>query len=453
MKIFFVGDTSNRTNWGCRATTRALRSMVSQYGEITYTLDLTSLIRFTGSQYRGMLKEPPDLGKHTITNSSYVNPSSRFQYINNKLANKLARFINKSNPKSLNKITTPITLDTLVPRTFDQFEEFADKWINDPWLPYIIEGIQNTDVIVINGEGSFRNNNYTGRFKLFISYLAKKYFGTRCIIVNHTSDVSHPGIDQMAEAVYPLLDDAVFREHFSLEKTGYMRKDQPYTFAADAVFTYQPVKGDAWKKIVSREDYFSIYPNSAHSFDPYKPYICVGGSAAHQDERRKEFDPVKSFIKLCKRLQQIAPVVLTGAEFIDEDFLVKVAQEIKVPYLGTTTPTYQAIDVLANASLYIGGRWHPSIMALTGGTPIISLSANTKYKSQGILRLVDLEQPNFDFFEVENNIEDIVELAQSYLEKEDDLRSHLLCKATELKKSAPDNVRFLKQMYGSNKFS
>ena len=38
-KILFSGDTSNRTNWGCRATTSGLRSILSRSFDIVHTID------------------------------------------------------------------------------------------------------------------------------------------------------------------------------------------------------------------------------------------------------------------------------------------------------------------------------------------------------------------------------------------------------------------------------
>jgi len=43
MKVFFAGDTFNRRNLGCRATTLALKSMILGCSEIYYSLDFKDL--------------------------------------------------------------------------------------------------------------------------------------------------------------------------------------------------------------------------------------------------------------------------------------------------------------------------------------------------------------------------------------------------------------------------
>jgi hypothetical protein len=41
--VFLVGDTSSRWNWGCRATTAALSSLIEEYATLAWRLDTTRL--------------------------------------------------------------------------------------------------------------------------------------------------------------------------------------------------------------------------------------------------------------------------------------------------------------------------------------------------------------------------------------------------------------------------
>lgn len=46
----------------------------------------------------------------------------------------------------------------------------------------------------------------------------------------------------------------------------------------------------------------------------------------------------------------------------------KVQAALSLPLLGIHLPVRQAIDIIANAVVHVGGRWHPGIFAATGGT-------------------------------------------------------------------------------------
>ncbi|MGD1921143.1 MAG: hypothetical protein ACFCAD_21035 [Pleurocapsa sp.] len=49
-KVYFVNDTSDCSNWGCRATTKAFKKMILESGyEISDTLYLSSMQ--TGDKY------------------------------------------------------------------------------------------------------------------------------------------------------------------------------------------------------------------------------------------------------------------------------------------------------------------------------------------------------------------------------------------------------------------
>ncbi|AFY47777.1 hypothetical protein Nos7524_1918 [Nostoc sp. PCC 7524] len=417
-KVFLAGDTANRLNWGCRATTLALKSMIMDTSDISYSLDFSKLAK-------------------SLNTINTTNNHSFSRRVLNKISNKVYNF-------------TGITVEkrqklNIHPTNIEEFDFFADQFQKRAFLPSIYDQIDNSDVVVINGEGGFLKSEKTfpALMSLFIGYVAKRCLKKPCIIINHTADIRHPEIKAIAQYVYPLFDDVAVREPFSFRAIKDLRKNKPVILAADAVFKYKPITNNSWAEVVSRPHYFSFYPFSVQNLDVSKPYICLGGSAALHPMRRKDHKPFPAFLKLCKALNDIYPVVLVAACAGDEDFMREVSKELNLPVLGTSMPTYQAVDVLGNAALYVGGRWHSCIKALTGGTPIVVFSSNTNYKSEGIVELMKLDHNPFDSYHIGEFVEDIVEQSEDYLKQGSSLRERLLRRVQELSDSADKNVRFL----------
>lgn len=430
-KVYFVNDTSDAPNWGCRATTNALKKMVVKSGyEISHTLYLSSMQ--TEVQYIPNKKLRLVESYSNSIAQSIPRGRSAIQYLNH-------RFIQSSwNTISGKK--------DIVPTCFAEFEPFAQQVFAGEIFRTESLCLKECDLVVINGEGSIYDQQRKGRMMLFIAYLAKKYFNKPCILVNHTADVHDPIMFEMASYVYPLLDDVIFREPLSSEACSDFLKKENSLLAADAAFTYRPISDSSWLSVVGREGYFSIWPDSAVGFDPKKPYICVGGSSIYLRPDRPSYDSVPGFIKLCKRLQeQIAPVVLTAPCQTDEKIFRPIAKELNLPLIALSTPTQQAVDILGNASVYISGRWHPSILALTGGTPIVTLTANT-YKTQALIEQIELNAPTFNALKLHEEIEGIVKLTHFYIKEGNGLRERIRQRSAKLSELAWENVRYLKNL-------
>lgn len=427
MKIYFVCDTSDNSNWGCRATTNALRKMIEKCGaEISHTLYLKRMSTMDGYVQRRsrtigyaisfaiqLAHKRPDIPFHATLN-----------------------FIEQI----WNKFTD---IGDTVPKYFFEFEPFAKKVLAGNILKPERQALEGCDLVVINGEGGIYDRQRKGRMMLFIAYLAKQYFRKPCILINHTADIHDPVMAEMAAHVYPLLDDVIFREPFSANACSSFLMGKINIMGADAAFTYRPLTDPVWAPIAAREGYFSIWPDSSVGFDPRKPYVCVGGSSIYLRPDRPAYDPVPGFINLCRMLQeQVAPVVLTAPCYTDERIFRPIAQKLNLPLIALSTPTQQAVDILGNARAYVSGRWHPSIFALTGGTPIVTLTANT-YKTQALVKQIGLDAPTFDALKLREEAEQIIELTCSYVEQGNSLREKLRQRAEELSKLAWENVRYL----------
>ena len=112
--------------------------------------------------------------------------------------------------------------------------------------------------------------------------------------------------------------------------------------------------------------------------------------------------------------------------------------------IGVTTPIQQAVDILGNADAYIGGRWHPSIFALRGGTPLVALSSQT-FKMRALAGMTGSPSATFDALDLGREVHAIGRQLSLFLEEGGDLRSRLRAWAGEMAENSWDNVAFLRR--------
>lgn len=315
----------------------------------------------------------------------------------------------------------------IAPSEWAAFDECAARVMAGEWFPWIYQALNDCDAVLINGEGCIFDCTRQSRMIYFIAYLAKRYLGKCTAIVNHSIVMNDPVLVEIAANVYPCLDDIVYREPDSATACPGIRGH----VGADAAYIYAPQPLAEWSG-----------PHLGH-FDPERPYVCVGGGSVFFRGVRPDHDPIPDFIRLCERFrQQMGQVVLTASSHKDLHLMTPVSRELGLPLIGTDDALQATIDVLGHATAYIGARWHPSIFAHRGGTPVITWTEHTP-KMTAFLRQAELPLTTFDPFRIEAQLDDILRLANTYLEEGDALRKRLRTGAQRLEHRARDNVRIL----------
>lgn len=422
VRVFFVNDTSLNNNWGCRATSFTLKQMIrAAGGELSGTLALTDLAHPNWQM------------------------SQRYQQVSTTISQltKRSSFTRKASSAIMNRLITG--LKDVAPRSWSEFEGAASLVLEGKIMPQLKEALANCDVVLINGEGGILQNQRESRMMFFVAYLAKKYFDKAVAMVSHTAELSHPVLNEIATQVYPLLDDVVFRDALSQEACKVMVEGR---FAADVTFAYEPAGSEAWAPLAKRAGYFNHWPEQHSSFDASHPFICIGGSSMFSARHKQTYNPQEAIKQLCLKLADSAQVVITASARPDEILFKPIADELNLPFIPLATSATQAVDLLGNASLYIGGRWHGGIFALTGGTPVVSFAAET-YKQHALMQAFDLHEP-FDTSKLELQLDAIVELSQDYLVQGDALRQRLKAKAQEFAASTSEHVRLVKDASASS---
>ena len=387
MKILFAPDTSDHPNWGCRVM---------------------------GDWYKRNLAKngfPP----------SWLAPSAWFM-----------------NPH-------PALPDL---NTLEDFRRYAAAVEAGSILADITLMLRQCDAVVLNGENFIRPGSAKGRMLLFLAYLAKQVFRKPCLLLNHTVELQEPALAEIARELYPLLDEVQFREETSAAACSSFLPPGRWRVVPDVAFAVPAAPLSEWCDLGRRDGHFSAWPDLAEGFDPGRPYVTVCASSIFAQPEHRTIDPVPAFIQLCRRLTEaVGPVLLAAPCEVDTRILRRVQAATGLPLLGNNLPVRQAIDVLGNAAVHVGGRWHLAIFAATGGTPTVAFSANS-HKVHSLMRQLGMEEPVLDVLDLEANLEAVVGRVRSYQEAGPDLRRRLLARSRELGAQVEHNLDWLKAKAG-----
>ncbi len=436
--ILFSGDTSNRTNWGCRSTTFALRKILEQHSNIEYTVD-------TANWNEHLNCVDPDFQKHSDA-VFYGNDFFSFTERGDsrkpaKRTKPLTSRLMKAFENHLIKKNRPLSH---LPQTADDFDVISNRLSSLNNSP-LVNALKRVDAVIINGEGAFIPTGYSaGRAHLMLAYLALTQFNKPTFLVNHTADLQHPQLYDLASKVYPLLSGCLVREKLSLKMVDPFFKDKNSfcNFVPDAVFSLKPSSPALWSELSKKPDYFSTYPNTTPSFNPSKPYICVGGSAEFRFNPQKNANHVSDLIKVCRGLSDLCQIVIVSIEHHEEPYLREVGRKLNLPVVGCNISVQQSIDIMANCRLYVGGRWHTAIKAALGGRPSVLLGTNSDFKTRGLIELLELNHPVFPFHNINSLSNEIVRHAKKAIE-DDELSKNIINKVKHFRETIESAYGFI----------
>lgn len=379
MKLVFAPDTSDHPNWGCRMMGLWFRNQLGRIGAAP----------------------------------TWVAPSAWF-------------------------LSPPPGLPPLA--TLSDVEGAARQVEQGKLLPDIAAILRQCDAVLFNGENHLRPRTPKGRVLLLVAFLAMRVYRKPCVLTNHTVDLSEPALAGILQSLYPLFEEVHAREETTATACSTWVAAQRLRRIPDVAYTWPAAPREAWIGLLRREGHCSAFPDSAEGFDPARPYVTVCPSSAFTLEEHRGHDPVPALIRLCRLLQeQVAPVLLVGSCVVDVQIMRKVQAATGFPLLGLHCPVRTAIDILGGAEAHIGGRWHPSIFAATGGTPTVPMGANS-HKLHSLMVQLGLEGPVFDPLDLARQVEPMVARARDLVGKGEALRSRLRSRCAELAAQVEGNL-------------
>ena len=126
-----------------------------------------------------------------------------------------------------------------------------------------------------------------------------------------------------------------------------------------------------------------------------------------------------------------------------DEFLNDVSKRTAIPIIPMETPLVAAAKILANARVYISGRYHPAIMASLGGTPCVFMSSNS-HKTLSIQELLQYEKiEEYNLVPDEEECKQIVAAAKELIQ-DSSIRNKIKERASELSVMAKELLAVIK---------
>jgi polysaccharide pyruvyl transferase WcaK-like protein len=415
MKLLYVGDNRNRLNWGCRATSIALRQLLDSRFNVEKVI------------YGNYVAFAPESGLKVKTKWD-------------KLFRKVSSAIFKTN--IISDYITNSPCDNL-----DNFLKYKDK---DENVDFIINSVLECDSIVVNAEGSFIFTSPPRRDTLFFLLIADlaKHFNKGIYFVNGM--VSNPSTNNFNLEVFEYTIAKFAESNFittrdkqSLRKLTSARADINCQYIPDALFTWLHYFYDLEKISISNGDFLIPFPEKEEYFrqvDLSTPYICVGGSSFAANDPKQA---VPRYIELVNRLKNLGINIIIVQGCIGDNFLHEVSTHTITPIVPVETPILLAATVLANSKLFVSGRYHPSIMASLGGTPCIFLGSNS-HKNTALQEILEYDSVDeFSAYPSSDECNKILKKAKLILEEAEDKRTKIKTVVSKLSQEARKVVEII----------
>ena len=318
MKALFINDSTSGANWGDRAAAFSLKAMVVE----------------AGATISGIITED-ELGQTRFGEPPQARSSSK-----DRRRAMLRSLIPPVVLAARRRVFADVDLtpdNRIIPARWEDFGPAADLVMvasDGPW-PWLRAAIRRADLVVIHGDGAMVGEGIIPRTDLFLAYLAHERLDTPVVLVNHSADFDRPELRRMAEHVYPLFADVVFRDPVSATRWGHLGGGR---FAADSAFWFSPAARDAWVPLAGRPSYFDVWPDTA-PFDPAAPYLCLGGSSLHGTAWRP-LELARSYATLVARLRAVygGQILLTCSGLQELEAFRPLARELGLPLIAPTIP-------------------------------------------------------------------------------------------------------------------
>ena len=383
MNILYVGDNRNRVNWGCRATSLALGSLLSKSSVMV--------------DFLGFGKIPVACGG--------LRPISFWKKINSIPSSKLQR--------ALREIKKFISVrDDFVELCPDaSISNFRRAHESYPVLQNIYRKLHAVDAIVINGEGSYIFTTPPRHDLMFFNFLLRlaQKMGKRTFVLNSMfSDCPRTGRNELAfEITMEVLancDAVAVRDPHSLKLLHEGGLAAKAKFYPDALFTWSDHLRD-WEKSITGDlsrfqpcgdETYAVLPD----FDFDRPYICLSGSSS---AALKQSEARPSYARLAQSLARLGRQVLITPACEGDAFLADVAKDLHLPYLPPRTPIRLCAAIVGKAEAFVSGRFHPAILASNGGTPCVFMGANS-HKMLSLQHMLEYESP-FEYRDIPSEAE------------------------------------------------
>jgi polysaccharide pyruvyl transferase WcaK-like protein len=426
MKILYVNDLRDFPNWGCRATGTALSELIEMNHVVI-----------------------DRIGKETGNNSgwhAFAEPRIRLNGV-------LPRFISDWSWRIRGVYPKISKLTALIDRFFgarhdfvkldpkNSVTEFFAVLSRVPRLQEIYDSFLKSDAVIINGEGTliFRKKmDRDAKFLLFIIELARQA-DKPCYLLNAmlsdspiSAVTSH--VKDMVGRTLNSLDTITLRDESSLEIAKAIAPDANMHLIPDALFTWREKIASARARFLEDPIHGLIFEDSGicQEIKFNEPYICLAGTSLVVDKQHT----IECFVNLVEELKSLNMQILLVETCVGDVFLRSVALRTNLPVLTYSNSVMTGAAIVSNATVFVTGRFHPSIMAATGGTPCVYFGSNS-HKNLTLQKVLQYENTtHYSVTPSKLDCSSIVADVDSFVKGGDATRGKIFKRVVELDKAA-----------------
>ena len=275
-------------------------------------------------------------------------------------------------------------------------QNFFNKFckINTP----LINSISQSDIIVVNGEGTLHRLGKAPLNLLYIMHISKKHMGKKVHLINFScfpnGDTSMPeGSTAIYPAIFQDLDIITPRDHITkeiLQKSG-IRVNQSF---------------DCLPRFLNRYKLLNCH-------NPKGNILVTGGVTFNDNRYELMVEFINYFLK-----NNISVKFLLGAHFSPALEDIKLQQRLKENPKLTNLKVIQTYSMeewiyeFKSASFLFSARFHHTIAALSVGTPFKFLKSNTP-KIEAALETINEDIKKFVINETQNDL--LIDAAETSL--------------------------------------
>ena len=412
MRILYVSDNRCRGNYGCRATSTALSQLVEQNHEIVGVISG----KYTNwSPGNLVVNKSRSARKYKrLSKSKYWKYLSQIYYMFHRFISKKNFFLGK--------------YDFINYDLEKSIYEFKKCLIANEYLSEFNLDNYDFDAMVVNGEGSFIFATPAWResmILMMLMYWAKKknkkvYFLNAMLSDDPNSSHNQRAVE-LAHSVFAMCDVLQVREYTSLQYAKLYFKDLTFAVKPDALFTWFNLVNDGFN--VENGKYFMPYGCETNEFyykyDFTKKYILVCGSSSSLITKKHD-DAVEAYTNLVMQLQKtfVNHTIFLVQPCEGDEFLKEVSKRTGALLIPMEMPIVAVAKILANASVFFTGRYHPAILASLGGTPCLFMSSNS-HKTNSLQNLLQYDHiSEFSCLPSDDESKQMISIAKSIIDDE-----------------------------------
>ncbi|MDC0139337.1 polysaccharide pyruvyl transferase family protein [Hyphomicrobiales bacterium] len=305
--------------------------------------------------------------------------------------------------------TLDVSVTHSVTPTIENLSDFDDREFFNRFVKLntsLVISLNESDVVVVNGEGSLHRLGKGSLNLLYIMYICKKYLNKKVHLINFSC---FPNGDATLPKDRTIIYPRVLK---------FLDKIATRDIVSNGILSQSGVKTTQSFDCLPR---FLARYGEENSHVPNGNILVTGGAKFDGNRYEVMVDFISHFLK-----KNVQVTFLSGAQFSpaaeDISLQKKLQENPRLSNLNVVQAQSmrQWIDEFKSASFLFSARFHHSISALSIGTPFRYFDSNTP-KINAILETID-EDVN-DFYVKDNDIDTLINSAEKCLDHSASIKS------------------------------